>query len=132
MKDHVKERIGGYTEFSKVKTAIDDYMDYYNNHRYQWELAKLASNEFYQFYTTGVYPLDIPTKPEPPSAEQVNRRTGSGNGVKGQYAGCGSVQAALDRMTRTTLLCGSSPMQLPCLPDEGRVWAEPGITINVY
>lgn len=41
-------------------------MDYYNNRRYQWELAKLAPNEFYQFYTTGLYPLDIPNKPELP------------------------------------------------------------------
>ncbi|WP_432641838.1 IS3 family transposase, partial [Acidaminococcus sp.] len=46
---------------------VDDYMDYYNNERYQWELAKLSPNEFYQFVTTGVYPLDVPQIPEVPA-----------------------------------------------------------------
>ena len=30
-------------------------MGYYNNSRHQWELAKLSPNEFYQFYTTGIF-----------------------------------------------------------------------------
>lgn len=78
MKDHVKERIAECTEFSEVKAVIDDYMDYYNNRRYQWELAKLAPNEFYQFYTTGVYPLDIPNKPEPPVPSKSVAELGAG------------------------------------------------------
>jgi hypothetical protein len=32
-------------------------MDYYNNERYQWQLAKLSPNEYYEYITTGVYPL---------------------------------------------------------------------------
>lgn len=28
--------------------------------------GKLSPNEFYQFYTTGIYPLDISNKPVPP------------------------------------------------------------------
>ena len=78
MKDHVKERIAECTEFSEVKAVIDDYMNYYNNRRYQWELAKLAPNEFYQFYTTGVYPLDIPNKPEPPVPSKSVAELGAG------------------------------------------------------
>ena len=41
-----------------------------------------------------------------------------------------SIRAALDGVTRRTLICGSSPMLLPCLSGEGRVWAEPSVTIN--
>ena len=66
MKDHIKEKIAECTKFSEVKVIVDEYMEYYNNHRYQWELAKLSPNEFYQFYTTKVYPLRIPNKPTPP------------------------------------------------------------------
>ena len=40
-----------------MKVIIDDWMDYYNNERYQWELAKLSPNEYYQYITTGIYPL---------------------------------------------------------------------------
>lgn len=42
-------------------------MDVYNNHRYQWNLAKLSPNEYYQFVTTGIYPLAIPNIPELPT-----------------------------------------------------------------
>lgn len=66
MKDHIKGRLEKCESFPEVKTVIDEYMDYYNNHRYQWELAKLAPNEFYQFVTTGEYPLEVPQKPEVP------------------------------------------------------------------
>ncbi len=43
--------------FSQVKTIIDDWMDYYNNDRYQGQLAKLSPNAYYQYITTSVYPL---------------------------------------------------------------------------
>ena len=32
-------------------------MDYYNNDRYQWRLAKLSPNEYYDYIITGKYPL---------------------------------------------------------------------------
>lgn len=32
-------------------------MDYYNNDRYQYELAKLSPNEYLEYYRTGSYPL---------------------------------------------------------------------------
>ncbi len=67
MKDYIKDRIAACTAFDEVQAIIDDYMDYYNNRRYQWHLAKLSPNEFYQFVTTGEYPLNIPNVPPLPS-----------------------------------------------------------------
>ena len=40
MKDSVKKKIAAATSFEEVKTIIDDYIDYYNNERYQWENCK--------------------------------------------------------------------------------------------
>ena len=78
MKDHISEKLATCTAFSEVKDIVDDYIDYYNNRRYQWELAKLAPNEFYQFYITGIYPLDIPNKPEPPVPSKSAEELGAG------------------------------------------------------
>lgn len=78
MKDHISEKLADCTEFLEVKAIVDDYIDYYNNRRYQWELAKLAPNEFYKFYTTGIYPLDIPNKPEPPIPSKSADELGAG------------------------------------------------------
>lgn len=57
---HMKDEINlsECTEFDQVKAVIDDWMDYYNNDRYQWQLAKLSPNEHYRYITTGLYPLD--------------------------------------------------------------------------
>lgn len=66
MKDHIKEKLAVSTTFDEVKAIIDDYMDYYNNRRYQWHLAKLAPNEYYQFVTVGGYPLDVASVPPLP------------------------------------------------------------------
>ena len=60
MKDHIKPKLADCITFADVQVVVDDYMDYYNNRRYQWHLAKLSPNEFYKFITTGEYPLDIP------------------------------------------------------------------------
>ena len=57
MKDHIEHRLKECTEFSDVKAIIDDWMDYYNNERYQWELARLSPNEYFEYVTTGIYPL---------------------------------------------------------------------------
>jgi hypothetical protein len=32
-----------------------DWMNYYNNDRYQWQLSKLSPNEFYEFIQTGTH-----------------------------------------------------------------------------
>ena len=56
---HMKDEIdvGECTNYREVKKIIDDWMDYYNNERYQWNLAKLSPNEYYEYITTGNYPL---------------------------------------------------------------------------
>ncbi|WP_310605270.1 IS3 family transposase [Anaerosporobacter sp.] len=63
---HMKDEIdfGQCKQFSEVKELVDDWIDYYNNERYQWQLARLSPNEYYQFITTGKYPLNIKNKPE--------------------------------------------------------------------
>lgn len=71
MKDHIKIPLAACTEYEQVASIVDDYMDYYNNRRYQWHLAKLSPNEFCNFITTGVYPLDIPHKPSIPVIPQL-------------------------------------------------------------
>ena len=55
MKDEID--ISGCERFQQVRDIIDDWMDYYNNDRYQWQLAKLSPNEYYHYITTGIYPL---------------------------------------------------------------------------
>lgn len=55
MKDEID--ISGCDNYRKVKVVIDDWIDYYNNERYQWRLAKLSPNEYYEYITTGIYPL---------------------------------------------------------------------------
>ena len=56
---HMKDEIdvSQCTKYREVKKIIDDWLDYYNNERYQWQLAKLSPNEYYGYITTGIYPL---------------------------------------------------------------------------
>ena len=67
---HMKDEIdvSGCGRYREVKAVIDDWMDYYNNERYQWQLAKLSPNEYYKYITAGVYPLKGVTK-EPEKKE---------------------------------------------------------------
>lgn len=58
MKDHIKLKLKECESFEEVKKVIDDWMDYYNNDRYQWKLAKLSPNEYYNYIVTGIYPLN--------------------------------------------------------------------------
>lgn len=66
MKDHLKPRLKECVTFDQVKAEVEKYIDYYNNDRYQWELARLSPNEFYRFCTTGVYPIKVENPPEVP------------------------------------------------------------------
>lgn len=54
---HMKDEIDIHDcdTFNDLKAIIDDYMDYYNTERYQWDLAKLSPDEYYQYYITGNY-----------------------------------------------------------------------------
>ena len=59
MKDDIRDEIENLTSFDAVKAKVDDWIDYYNNDRYQWDLLKLSPKEYYQYIKTGVYPLPI-------------------------------------------------------------------------
>lgn len=56
---HMKQEIdvSNCKTFSEVKAIIDDWMSYYNQDRYQWKLAKLSPNEYYEYLKTQIYPL---------------------------------------------------------------------------
>lgn len=57
MKEELKPYISKWTTVQEAKDTIDDWMDYYNNERYQWDLAKLSPTQFYNYYITGIYPI---------------------------------------------------------------------------
>lgn len=56
---HMKDEIHleKCSNFSDLKVEINDYMDYYNNDRYQWGLAKLSPNQYAKYLKTGQYPI---------------------------------------------------------------------------
>ena len=56
MKDEID--VSNCTKYREVKAIVDDRINYYNNSRYQWQLVKLATNEYYQYVITGSYPLE--------------------------------------------------------------------------
>ena len=58
MKDEID--ISQCFTFDEIHQIISDWTDYYNNERYQWDLAKLAPREYYKYLITGTYPLIIP------------------------------------------------------------------------
>lgn len=76
MKDHIGEKIAACNTFTEVKAIVDDYMDYYNNERFQWGLCKLAPNEYYAFFTTGVYPLPVKNPPKVPVIQKSSADLG--------------------------------------------------------
>jgi len=58
MKDEID--ISECITFDEIHHVISDWADYYNNDRYQWNLAKLSPREYYKYLVSGVYPLAIP------------------------------------------------------------------------
>ena len=66
MKDEID--IAGCETHKQIAAVIDDWIDYYNNDRYQWDLVKLAPAEYYSYVMTGEYPLSRPP-PKPPATE---------------------------------------------------------------
>ena len=57
MKDELTEKMACWETFDDAKRDVDDWFDYYNNDRYQWQLAKLSPRQYYRYVTTGEYPL---------------------------------------------------------------------------
>lgn len=57
---HMKDEI----DLSRCQTheqaaaLINDWVDYYNNDRYQWDLEKLSPNEYWLYTCSGIHPLD--------------------------------------------------------------------------
>ena len=62
---HMKDEIYAepFKSFDEVKNSIDSWIPYYNKQRYQWQLAKLSPDEFYEFVSSGKYPLNISSPP---------------------------------------------------------------------
>jgi transposase InsO family protein len=58
MKDEID--ISGCTTFDEIQQVISHWAGYYNNERYQWDLARLSPKEYYKYLVTGAYPLTIP------------------------------------------------------------------------
>ena len=56
---HMKSelRLSKKMTYDEIKDAIEAWIDYYNNDRYQWQLGKLSPNEYYEYITTGYSPL---------------------------------------------------------------------------
>ena len=57
MKDEIAAQISKCESFKNIKAVVDDWIDYYNNDRYQWDLLKLSPKEYYNYIQTGIYPL---------------------------------------------------------------------------
>jgi transposase InsO family protein len=58
MKDEID--ISDCSTFKEIHQRISDWADYYNNERYQWDLARLSPREYYKYLVTSEYPLTIP------------------------------------------------------------------------
>ena len=59
MKDELKPQIQSWKTFEDVKRSNDDWMDYYNNDRYQIGLQKMSPNEYNDYITKGIYPASM-------------------------------------------------------------------------
>ncbi len=68
--DHIKDEVdlSGSRDFPNVKAVIDDWIECYSNNRYQWQLARLSSNEYYIYIMASEYPLEVIEEPAPIAA----------------------------------------------------------------
>jgi transposase InsO family protein len=68
---HMKDELSDLHQlntFQQLQEVLNDYMDYYNNERYQWNLAKRSPNQYDAFIKTGDYPLkNLVATPELPT-----------------------------------------------------------------
>jgi len=70
MKDEIDiSRCEGHLQ---IVSVINDWIDYYNNDRGQWDLLRLSPNEYYDYLQTGVYPLTTGT-PKGEDAAATNK-----------------------------------------------------------
>jgi len=66
-----KTRDSRCTNHQQIAAVIDEWIDYYNNERGQWDLARLSPNEYYSYLLSGVYPLPV----TPPKGAELTSRT---------------------------------------------------------
>ena len=67
MKDEI--HLNGSDGHNTIERKVLDWVDYYNNERYQWKLAKLSPVEYYRYVMTGEYPIPFTnggSAPKPP------------------------------------------------------------------
>ena len=57
MKDEIKYEVAKCKTYDDVRFIVKDWMQYYNNERYQWDFLKLAPKEYYEYIKTGYYPI---------------------------------------------------------------------------
>ena len=57
MKDEIRDRLKECSSYEEVKALIHEQIEYYNTNRYQWKLAKLSPDEYYQYSITKEYPI---------------------------------------------------------------------------
>jgi hypothetical protein len=58
LKTAIMDRVARCRTFDDAKELISGYIKVYNTEHYQYDLAALTPAEFYQYATTGIYPLD--------------------------------------------------------------------------
>lgn len=59
MKDELRPYIKGWKSFQDVKERVDDWMEYYNNERYQTILQWMSPNEYYHYIVTKELPAAL-------------------------------------------------------------------------
>lgn len=58
LKTAIMDMVALCRDFNSASALVDGYLKAYNAEHYQYDLAGLTPEEFYQYATTGVYPLD--------------------------------------------------------------------------
>lgn len=58
MKTAIMDMVALCRDYDSAYQLVDGYLKAYNSDHYQYDLAGLTPNEFYQYATTGIYPLD--------------------------------------------------------------------------
>ena len=69
MKDEIGTKLAACKTYDEVNALIDDWMDYYNTDRGQWDLRKLTPKEYFEYLQTGVYPLPVYSRGSAPDPE---------------------------------------------------------------
>ena len=57
MKDEIMYEVRRMETVKQVRRKVDDWIGYYNDDRYQWELNRLSPREYHSYLTTGRDPL---------------------------------------------------------------------------